>query len=223
MFTPQQGSGAAQARAEAAQVQAARAHADAAQQQLQQQIQQSVQQALQAVDKAGRDGMSAEAKVELKEEIRAAIDAAREAAAEARVQGGGPAIVFSPSSERVFSSHVGGPFNDDIPPQVPEILGIVGVTLVCCVVGLPLARAFARWIDRRGTVAPVNREVTLRLEGIEQAVESVALEVERISEGQRFTTRMLSERTHEPVQDFAGNRERVPVDLAGAPANARRG
>jgi hypothetical protein len=33
-----------------------------------------------------------------------------------------------------------------------------------------------------------------RLERIEQAVDSVAIEVERISEGQRFTTKLLSDR-----------------------------
>jgi hypothetical protein len=35
-----------------------------------------------------------------------------------------------------------------------------------------------------------------RLERIEQAVDAIALEVERISEGQRFTTRLLSEQLH---------------------------
>ena len=35
-----------------------------------------------------------------------------------------------------------------------------------------------------------------RLARIEQAVEAIALEVERISEGQRFTTRLLSEQSH---------------------------
>jgi hypothetical protein len=34
-----------------------------------------------------------------------------------------------------------------------------------------------------------------RLARIEHAVDAIALEVERISEGQRFTTRLLSERT----------------------------
>jgi len=39
-----------------------------------------------------------------------------------------------------------------------------------------------------------------RFERLEQAVESIALEVERISEGQRFTTRLLSERhAQEPL------------------------
>lgn len=33
-----------------------------------------------------------------------------------------------------------------------------------------------------------------RMARLEQAVESIALEVERISEGQRFTTRLLAER-----------------------------
>jgi hypothetical protein len=39
----------------------------------------------------------------------------------------------------------------------------------------------------------IPNEVAGRLERIEQAVEAVAIEVERISEGQRFTTKLLSE------------------------------
>lgn len=225
MLTPLQGSDAAQARVQAAQakVQAAQAQADAAQQQLQQQIQQTVEQAIRQAEKSGgTPGMSDDAKQNLKEEIRAAIDAAREANAEA---GGGPRIVFSDGNGR-GDAVISVPNGTDglIPREVPEMLGILGVTLVCCVVGLPIARAFGRWLDRRGTAQPASREVTSRLEAIEQAVESVAVEVERISEGQRFTARVLTERTHEAAPDFAANRERVPVDIAGnAPANARRG
>jgi hypothetical protein len=60
-------------------------------------------------------------------------------------------------------------------------------------VGAPLARAFARRMDRdsKTKLAP---EVTSRLERIEQAVDAIAIEVERISEGQRFTTKLLTER-----------------------------
>jgi hypothetical protein len=42
-----------------------------------------------------------------------------------------------------------------------------------------------------------------RLARIEQAVEAIALEVERISEGQRFTTKLLSEQSRQvpkPIQ-----------------------
>jgi hypothetical protein len=57
----------------------------------------------------------------------------------------------------------------------------------------PLFRAYAKKIERSSQVAAVPPEVTGRLERIEQAVEAIAIEVERISEGQRFTTKLLSE------------------------------
>jgi hypothetical protein len=39
-----------------------------------------------------------------------------------------------------------------------------------------------------------------RLARIEQAVDAIALEVERISEGQRFTTKLLSEQNRVPLK-----------------------
>jgi len=39
----------------------------------------------------------------------------------------------------------------------------------------------------------IPSEVTQRLERMEQTLEAVAIEVERITEGQRFTTKLLSE------------------------------
>ena len=57
----------------------------------------------------------------------------------------------------------------------------------------PLAIAAARLIWKRGSAArPALPEATSkRLERIEQAVDSIAIEVERISEGQRFVARLL--------------------------------
>ena len=46
--------------------------------------------------------------------------------------------------------------------------------------------------ERRSTSNVVVEED--RMARLEQAVEAIALEVERISEGQRFTTKLLSER-----------------------------
>ena len=60
-------------------------------------------------------------------------------------------------------------------------------------IGIPLARAFARRMDADSRQPRVPNEVAQRLERMEQALEAVAIEVERISEGQRFTTRLLSE------------------------------
>jgi hypothetical protein len=57
---------------------------------------------------------------------------------------------------------------------------------------------FARRIDHKARPA-LNPETEQRLARIEQAVDAIAVEVERISEGQRFTTRLLSERQAVPL------------------------
>ena len=67
------------------------------------------------------------------------------------------------------------------------------VTIAAIIIFLPLARAFARRMDRRGGTAQIPNEVSSQLAHLNQAVDAIALEVERISEGQRFTTRLLSE------------------------------
>jgi hypothetical protein len=48
-----------------------------------------------------------------------------------------------------------------------------------------------------------------RMARLEQAVEAIALEVERISEGQRFTTKLLAERAAaEPIRGMQGSEPR---------------
>jgi len=70
-------------------------------------------------------------------------------------------------------------------------MAIVPITAI----GWPLARAYARRVEQGGAAGHVPGEVTARLERMEQAIDSIAVEVERISEGQRFTTKLLAERT----------------------------
>jgi predicted HD phosphohydrolase len=59
----------------------------------------------------------------------------------------------------------------------------------------PISIAFARRIWRRGAnvVAALPHDIVERFTQIDQAVESIAVEVERIGEGQRFITRVLAE------------------------------
>ena len=91
------------------------------------------------------------------------------------------------------------PFDQIIPRGVVTMTYALCLTIVLVFVGGPLARAFARRMDRRGIEPKVPDDVMKRLAAIEHAVDAVAVEVERISEGQRFTTRLLSERTQEPA------------------------
>lgn len=75
--------------------------------------------------------------------------------------------------------------------------GVAPFLAIILVIVLARAGAFRRgrfW--RRGwgdDVAPADPDTTQRLERMEQAMEAIAIEVERISEGQRFVTRLMSE------------------------------
>jgi hypothetical protein len=66
----------------------------------------------------------------------------------------------------------------------------------------PLVLALARRIWVRSGVAArpaADLESSPRLQRMEEAIEAISIEVERIGEGQRFATRLLSERSAEPV------------------------
>ena len=63
-------------------------------------------------------------------------------------------------------------------------------------IGFPVARAYARRIEK---ASPDHRSLQsseasdARLERVERAVEAMALEVERMAEGQRFMTKLLAD------------------------------
>jgi len=60
---------------------------------------------------------------------------------------------------------------------------------------VPLSLAWAKRIARGGPrPSALTRDAVERLERMEQAIDTVAIEVERISEGQRFVTKILAER-----------------------------
>jgi hypothetical protein len=82
--------------------------------------------------------------------------------------------------------------------QEQIIIPIAGMTMIVVLaLGVPFVRALTRRWEREQARTAVPPEVVARLERIEQAVDAVAVEVERISEGQRFTTKLLSERVGE--------------------------
>jgi hypothetical protein len=132
-----------------------------------------------------------------------------------RTPGGGPPGIRIETPEGqtividrdILSQAIAGTKAPPPPPPLPRDLGppdsIVAIIIVSILAAtavlFPVARAFARRLDRRPTSALPQADVTLRLDRIENAVESIAVEVERISEGQRFTTRLLSDRQADPL------------------------
>lgn len=83
------------------------------------------------------------------------------------------------------------PYRPSGPPDGVIALGVVFVLAVF----LPLSIAMARRIWRRSaaSVAALPGDLMERLSRLDQAVDSIAIEVERIGEGQRFVTRVLGE------------------------------
>jgi hypothetical protein len=60
---------------------------------------------------------------------------------------------------------------------------------------MPIALGFTRRLWRRVPAAAVAPEVPPpRLDRLEQAVDAIAIEIERVSEGQRFMTKVMSDR-----------------------------
>jgi hypothetical protein len=77
-------------------------------------------------------------------------------------------------------------------PEIAVPLGAFATAIICGL-GIPLVRAYSKKMEAESKNPRVPSEVVDRLERMEQAIEAVAIEVERISEGQRFTTKLLSE------------------------------
>jgi hypothetical protein len=77
--------------------------------------------------------------------------------------------------------------------------GFVIVMVAAVAIFYPLMRAFARRLEGAGRRPAGDLDSAERLARIEQAVDAMAIEIERISEGQRFTTKLLTSRAEAPV------------------------
>jgi exonuclease VII large subunit len=197
-------------------VQAAQREAAQQAQQAQQQAQRELQQAQREVQQAQREAQQAqqEAQRAAQQAQREAQQAVRQMQAELARNAAreGQAVAFPPFPP-------GG-------PQIPDGAVVISIAffVMCAVIaiGVPLVRAFTRRMDKRNAAPPsTDAETRDRLERIEQAVDAIAVEVERISEGQRFTTKIISELRGLPQPDPAaalaergGDRSAVPLSRA---------
>lgn len=73
------------------------------------------------------------------------------------------------------------------------------ITMVLTIGVVTLAFITTRAKRKQGVSSPELNAINERLARMEQAINAMAVETERISEGQRFTTRLLSERVNEPL------------------------
>ena len=97
------------------------------------------------------------------------------------------------------------PFRDGPPEEM-----FIAIPTLATLAMLPIIIAYARRIWRRGGApapAQLSPDISDRLTRLEALGETTALEVERIGEGQRFVTRLLTEKGTEAI----GAGERVSL------------
>jgi hypothetical protein len=102
------------------------------------------------------------------------------------------------------------------PPEEVYILGGMFIVIVL----LPLSIAMARRIWRRGvaTITKLPAELMDRLTRIEQGMDAVAVEVERIGESQRYMSRLMGD---EGAVRAIGAGAAEPVEIKAREPNAQ--
>jgi hypothetical protein len=102
------------------------------------------------------------------------------------------------SPDRIGTPVVGTPpaFPNFPPTTRVDPTEIIATSLGILFVAFPLTLAIVRYIWKRSTTAPapaLSQEQTRRFDRLEQSVDAIAIEVERISESQRYLTKLLAE------------------------------
>ena len=88
-----------------------------------------------------------------------------------------------------------------MPPGIVVIVALAAAAAVAIVKTIASTVLKMREQNNGFRNPPVSSVTDERLARIEAAVEAIAIEVERISEGQRFTTKLLSDQSS-PIQAF---------------------
>ena len=141
-------------------------------------------------------------KQQIREQVRQATSNARQAATEAqqaaREAQGLPGVTVAPPVGVPTIAIRGMPWERDIPPRVKDVSIAFFVMFAAVIIGFPIMRAIGKRIERGAPVpAQIPAETQAQIQHLMQSVDAIAIEVERISEGQRFAAKMLAERNPE--------------------------
>ncbi|HKW48389.1 MAG TPA: hypothetical protein VJN70_13160 [Gemmatimonadaceae bacterium] len=91
--------------------------------------------------------------------------------------------------------------NEEMLVDVLVFAGLMA-TLFCTMKLILIAVDRRKRVPKESSVATIE-EISRRLARMEQAMDTTAIEVERISEAQRFTTKLLVDRGHQNQSDVS--------------------
>jgi len=90
------------------------------------------------------------------------------------------------------------PLNEVVPTGLVQMSWAFAASAIAVFIGWPIARAVARYLDRRGRTVRADNvlegQLQQRFDTMEHNIDTVALEMERLSEAQRFTSKLLADR-----------------------------
>jgi hypothetical protein len=106
-----------------------------------------------------------------------------------------------------------------------QAIAVLGVCAVVAISVVSIARAYVSGVEasKKPSRPDLSPDVQDRMTRIEQAVDAIALEVERMSEGQRFTTRLLAERFGDQARVDGGAGQSVAHRPRGDGSNGAGG
>ena len=85
---------------------------------------------------------------------------------------------------------------------MPEEVAVIAIVAILSWATISIVRLF---VNRNAVVKPAElREIDDRLLRIEQAVDAIAIEMERVAEGQRFATKVLADRAGATLPSGSG-------------------
>jgi hypothetical protein len=106
------------------------------------------------------------------------------------VRDGNPQIIIPPDFVR-----------NAVPQGAVDISIAFFVTIGLIIVLFPFSRAMARFVDRRTqTLASGAQNIGPQIVQLQDSVDAMALELERITEAQRFQSKLLAGREEEPAR-----------------------
>lgn len=130
-------------------------------------------------------------RTEIQTQIRDAVQSATAAAGQA-----GEAVIIQPPPRSP---------DNEIPPEVIPIVGIVFGTLAAMVLLTPIIRFVTRVLEKRMDRGLVSGDkVANQLQQLQTSLDTLAIEVERISEAQRFQAKLMAERERAVLPEGRG-------------------